>query len=125
MVETKTIEGQELAIAVAEYVDEMQAEGIEILDLRGISTITDFFVICTGTSNPHVKAIRREVAGKLAEEHGIKARATDGSPESQWLVLDFVDVILHIFHKDRRDTYSLEDLWSDAERLPFEPAETP
>ena len=125
MVEAKTIEGQKLAVAVAEYVDEMQAEGIEILDLRGISTITDFFVICTGTSNPHVKAIRREVTDKLLEEHNIKARATDGSPESQWLVLDFVDVILHIFHKDRRDTYALEDLWSDAERLPFEPAEAP
>ena len=123
MVATKPIEGQALALAVAGYADDMQAEGIVVLDLIGISSIADYFVVCTGTSTPHLKAIIREVSQKLGEEHGLKARATDGNAESQWLVLDFVDVILHLFHKDRREIYALEDLWSDAGRIPFESAQ--
>ena len=95
---------------------------ISVIDLRGISSIADFFVVCTGTSTPHLKALRREVSEKLAEEHGVRARAIDGKPESQWLVLDYIDVLVHIFHKDRRDSYSLEDLWSDAPRIAFESA---
>ena len=122
MVATKAIEGQELALAVAEYADEMGAEEIAVMDLRGISSIADYFVVCTGTSNPHVKAIHREISKKLVDDHELRARATDGKLESQWLVLDFIDVIVHIFHKDRREQYALEDLWSDAEEVPFEPA---
>ncbi len=122
MVSSKVIEGEALALAAAGYADEKQAEEITVLDLRGISSIADYFVVCTGTSTPHLKAIRREISEKLGEEHGLKARASDGNPESQWLVLDYVDVIVHIFHRDRRDSYSLENLWSDAGRVAFEPA---
>lgn len=122
MVAANTIEGRELALAVAGFADEIGAEDIAVLDLRGISTIADFFVLCTGTSNPHVKAIHREVSKQLAEAHQLRPRATDGKLQSQWLVLDFIDVIVHIFHQDRRGHYALEDLWSDAARVPFEPA---
>ncbi len=117
-----TIEGEQLALALAGFADEMQAEDIAILDLRGLSSIADYFVICTGTSSPHVKAIRREVTEKLEQAHGLRARASEGGAESGWLVLDYIDVILHIFHRERREVYSLEDLWSDAGRVPFEPA---
>lgn len=120
MVEQNMIEGEALALAAATYADEKQAEDISVLDLRGISSIADYFVVCTGGSTPHLKAIRREVDEKIAIEHGVKPRAIDGNPESQWLVIDYVDVIVHIFHKDRRDSYSLEDLWSDAQRVAFE-----
>ena len=122
MVATNAIEGKDLALAVAGYADEMGAEEITVMDLRGISSIADYFVVCTGTSNPHVKAIHREVSKKLLDEHEQRPRGTDGKLESQWLVLDFVDVIVHVFHVDRRGQYALEDLWSDAERVPFEPA---
>lgn len=118
----KLFEGEELALAAAGYADEKQAEDIVILDLRGISSIADFFVICTGTSTPHLKAVSREVSEKLHEEHDLRPRAKDGNPESQWLILDYVDVIVHIFHEENRANYSLEDLWSDAERVAFEPA---
>lgn len=120
----KTLEGKELALAVCRYADEKQAEGTVILDLRGISTITDYFVILTGTSMPHLKAIRREISLRLSEDHGVKAHSSDGSAESQWTVMDFGDVIVHIFHKDKRPFYALEDLWSDAPRVPFEPSES-
>jgi ribosome-associated protein len=85
--------------------------------LRGISTFTDFFVICSGTSEPHLKAIAGEVETRLKEDHGIRATAIDGFPASQWIVLDYLQVIVHVFHRNKREFYRLEDLWSDAPRV--------
>ncbi len=90
-----------------------------ILDLRGISSFTDFFVICSGTSEPHLKAIAGEIDQRLKEDHGIRPAAVDGFPASQWMVLDYLQVIVHVFHSDKRAFYSLEDLWGDAPRLEF------
>lgn len=120
MAEPKLIEGRELALAAARYADDKQAEDIVVLDLDGISSIADFFVICTGSSSPHLKAVHREINEKLSVEHGVIPRGKDGHPESQWLVLDYVDVIVHVFHREQRDNYALEDLWSDAKRVKFE-----
>ena len=88
-----------------------------VLDLREISTFTDFFVICSGTSEPHLKAIAGAIEAGLREDHGVRPAAVDGFPASQWIVLDYMQVIVHVFHQERRDFYSLEDLWSDAPRL--------
>ena len=88
-----------------------------MLDLRGISSFTDFFLICSGTSEPHLKAIAGEIQEQLKKEHEVRANAVDGYPMSQWIVLDYSDVVIHIFHQSKRDFYSLEDLWSDAPRL--------
>jgi len=85
--------------------------------LRGISSFTDFFVICSGTSEPHLKAIAGEIQEKLKENHNVAPNAVDGYPISQWIVIDYSDVIVHIFHEKKREFYSLEDLWSDAPRL--------
>lgn len=93
-----------------------------MLDLRGISTFTDFFVICSGTSEPQLKAIAGEVETRFKQDHGIRATAIDGFPASQWIVLDYLQVIVHIFHRDKRAFYSLEDLWGDAPRLAWETA---
>ena len=87
------------------------------MDLRDISNFTDFFVICSGTSEPHLKAIAGEIQDMLKKDHGIKPNAIDGYPVSQWIVIDYSDVIVHIFHEQKRSLYSLEDLWSDAPRL--------
>ena len=92
------------------------------MDLRGISTFTDFFVICSGTSEPHLKAIAGEVETKLKDDHDVRATAIDGFPASQWIVLDYLQVIVHVFHQAKRDFYSLEDLWSDAPRMEWESA---
>ena len=88
-----------------------------VLDLREISTFTDFFVICSGTSEPHLKAIAGEIETVLREDHGVRPAAIDGFPTSQWIVLDYLQVIVHVFHQEKRDFYCLEDLWSDAPRL--------
>ncbi len=110
----------------AEYAADKKAEQIVVLDLRDISTFTDFFVICSGTSEPHLKAIAGEIEGRLKTDHQTRAAAVDGFPASHWLVLDYMQVIVHIFHSEKREFYSLEDLWGDAPRLPWEaPADSP
>ena len=85
--------------------------------MRGISTFTDFFVICSGTSEPHLKAIAGEIQERLKADDKVTPAAVDGYPMSHWIVIDFTDVVVHIFHEEKRGYYSLEDLWSDAPRL--------
>lgn len=94
-----------------------KAEDVVALDLREISTFTDFFVICSGTSEPHLKAIAGEIQDRLKLDSGVSPQAVDGYPMSQWIVIDYTNVVVHIFHRQKRDFYSLEDLWSDAPRL--------
>ena len=94
-----------------------------ILDLQGISTFTDFFVICSGTSEPHLKAIAGEIETRLKTDHDMRPISIDGFPASQWIVLDYMQVIVHVFYRDKREFYSLEDLWGDAPRLTLESAE--
>jgi len=93
-----------------------------VLDLRDISSFTDFFVICSGTSDPQLKAIAGEIEARLRENHSIRPVAVDGFPASQWMVLDYLQVVVHIFHRDKRAFYSLEDLWGDARRIEWDAA---
>jgi ribosome-associated protein len=90
--------------------------------LRGISTFTDFFVICSATSEPQLKAIAGEISTRLKEDYKVKAVAMDGFPASQWIVLDYRQVVVHIFHHEKRPFYSLEDLWGDAPRMDWQSA---
>lgn len=111
---------EQLAEACARYAEEIQAADITVLDLRGISSITDFFVICTGTSMPHLKAVRREIRNNVNEALGEHPRSAEGEPASQWVILDYVNVLVHIFHQEKRDFYALEDLWSDAPVMEYD-----
>ncbi len=74
-------------------------------------------MICSGTSEPHLKAIATEIEVRLKQDNKVTPNAVDGYPMSQWIVLDYSDVVVHIFHEEKRAFYSLEDLWSDAPRL--------
>ncbi len=93
-----------------------------VLDLRGISSFTDYFVLCSGTSEPHLKAIAGEIESRLKEDYKVRPSAVDGFPASQWIVLDYMQVIVHVFHREKRAFYSLEDLWGDAPRMDYEAA---
>ena len=93
-----------------------------MLDLRGLSTFTDYFVICSAASEPQLKAIANEIEKQLKEEHAVRPVAIDGFPASQWMVLDYLQVVVHIFHREKRAFYSLETLWGDAPRLEWETA---
>jgi ribosome-associated protein len=88
-----------------------------ILDLRSISTITDYLVICSAQSEPQIKAIANGVEQALKESAQRHPLAVDGFPTSQWIVIDYGDVMLHIFHEQKRPVYALEDLWSDAPQV--------
>jgi ribosome-associated protein len=114
------ITAETLAKTCGELASNKKAEDIVVLDLRGISTFTDFFVLCSATSEPHLKAIAGEIETRLKEDHSIRAVAIDGFPASQWIVLDYLQVVVHVFHRDKREFYSLEDLWGDAPRLEWE-----
>jgi ribosome-associated protein len=81
-------------------------------------------VICSANSEPQLKAIANEIETRLKEEHGLRAAAVDGFPASQWIVLDYLEVVIHIFHRDKRAFYSLEDLWGDATRVVWETSAT-
>jgi ribosome-associated protein len=90
------------------------------LDLRAISTFTDFFVICSATSEPQLKAIANEIETRLRQDHSIRPVAVDGFPASHWIVLDYLQVVVHVFHREKRAFYSLESLWGDAPLLQWE-----
>ena len=116
------ITAEKLAKTCADLAANKKAEEISVLDLRRISTFTDFFVICSATSEPHLKAIAGEIEARLKQDYKTRAVAIDGFPVSQWIVLDYLQVVVHIFHRDKRGFYSLEDLWGDAPRLQWEDA---
>jgi ribosome-associated protein len=115
--QTAPVSSSGLALLIADAADRKKASDIVVLDLRGISTFTEFYVICSGSSEPQLKAIVEEVQDVLRKEVQVRARRVDGFPYSQWVVADFGDVILHVFHESKRHHYALEDLWSDAPRL--------
>src|SRR3954469_16592832 len=111
------MDSRKLAMLCRELADNKKAEDIVILDLRKLSSITDYFVICTGTSEPHLRAIVDEIQEHLDEQEHITARGTDGSINTSWVVLDYFDVIVHVMRKDVRELYDLEDLWGDAPQV--------
>ena len=111
------MDSKRLAVLCRELAENRKAEDIVVLDVRKVSSITDFFVIATGTSEPHLRAIVEEITDKLREEHRVRPRAMDGSIQTSWVVLDFFDVIVHVMRAEVRQHYDLESLWGDAPRL--------
>ncbi len=111
------MDSKKLALLCRELAENKKAENVVVLDVRGISTITDYFVIATGTSEPHLRAVSDEITEKLREEHDLRPRAVDGTLQAAWLVLDYFDVIVHVMRADVRERYDLEGLWGDAPRV--------
>jgi len=106
-----------LAHRCVQYAQDKKALDPIILDLRKISSITDYLVICSGQSEPQIKAIANGVEKSLKDDVGRYPLAVDGFPASQWIVIDYGDVMFHIFHEQKRPLYALEDLWSDAPQV--------
>jgi ribosome-associated protein len=93
-----------------------KAEDVLILDVSKISSVTDYLVLCSGNSEPQLKAIGEEVSQRTRDE-GHRPKHHAGAPPSRWVVLDFGDVMVHIFHPELRERYALEQLWGDAKRV--------
>jgi ribosome-associated protein len=114
--------GLEVAQRCAQYALDKKALDPIILDLRKISSIVDYLVICSAQSEPQIKAIANGVEKSLKDDFGRQPHAVDGFPTSQWVVIDYGDVMLHIFHEQKRPVYALEDLWSDAPQVAIDHA---
>lgn len=120
------MDSKKLALLCRELADNRKAEDIVILDVRELSSVTDYFVIASGTSEPHLRAVVEEITDKLREEHHLRPRAIDGTLHTAWVVLDYFDVIVHVMRQDVRERYDLETLWGDAPRVkPKKPARKP
>ena len=111
------MDSRKLAQLCRELADNKKAEDIVVLDVRKLSSVTDYFVICSGTSEPHLRAITDEILDKLREEHELRPRAVDGTLHTAWVVLDYFDVIVHVMRTDVREHYDLEHLWGDAPKV--------
>ncbi len=118
------LEPREMALRIAEAADDRRALGVEALDMRGLMNICDFFVICSGRSRLHVDAIAEEIEDQMSAL-GIEPRHVEGIPDSSWVILDYFDVVVHVFEPDARGFYNLEGLWHDAARLELPTREEP
>ena len=111
------MDSRKLARLCRELADNKKAEDIIILDMRKLSSVADYFVIATGSSEPHLRAITEEIREKLREDHALRPRAVDGAVGASWVVLDYYDVVVHVMRSETRALYNLEGLWSDAPRV--------
>ena len=105
---------EDLAAAAIDYAADRKALDIVQLDLRGIIGYTDYFVICSGRTDRQTKAIHDAIHEGCKRDHGLLPRRVDGVSQAQWVLMDYLDVIVHIFTPQTRDFYRLEQLWGEA-----------
>lgn len=107
------MEINKLLKAIVECAEDKKAQDIVVLDIRGLSVIADYFLICHGFSETHVQAIAEAIREK-GEELGIAVKPPEGLDHARWVLLDFGDLIVHVFHREEREYYNLEKIWADA-----------
>lgn len=108
---------KEIALEAAKVLDLNKAAGLRVVDVRGLSSLTDYCVVATGTSAPHLKGLLAAVQSRM-KELGVQSYRKSGLPESGWMILDFVHVVVHLFAPEARDYYDIEKLWADAKEIP-------
>lgn len=112
----ENLTSKELALKAAEILSSKKAGDLKVLEIKELTTICDYFVICSGTSTPHIKALCDETERVLAENYGLKCRS-EGYGPANWLLMDYGNVVVHIFNKESLDFYGLERLWADAPEI--------
>ena len=98
---------------------DFKANDVVLLDLRGVSDMTDYFIVASGTSDTHVRSIAERLTEEM-KKRGVAPNHVEGLSKGRWVLLDFVDFVVHVFHPTLREFYQLERLWSDAESIPIE-----
>ncbi len=116
--EHKEKSGQELAELCAQTALDTKAEDLVILDVQGQSSFTDYFVIMSGRSTRHVQGLAESIESELRTKR-VNSKNCEGLREGQWVLLDFDEVVVHIFYKESRSFYDLEGLWHGAKKIPF------
>lgn len=114
----KTLESKEKALELARVALDKKAKNVLVLDLKGLTIIADYFVICSGESTTHVRAIAESIKEK-AERAGIRPLGIEGLTNSHWVLIDYGDVMIHIFEEGTRSFYEIEKLWMDAQSIPL------
>lgn len=105
---------EEIAEAIIAYATDRKALDVVQLDLREIVSYTDYFVICTGRSDRQVKAIHDAIHQGMKDEHGLLPGRVEGGAQAQWILMDYLDVVVHVFTPETREYYRLEQLWGEA-----------
>ncbi len=105
------------ALAAVELAEDRKAEDVALYDVSKCSILADYYMICTGFSEPHLKAISKNIEKLMKEKFNLSARKIDGANESKWILMDFPNITIHIFHPESRDKYRLEELWTQGEKL--------
>ena len=118
-----TLSPERLATTAAAYAADKKASDITVLDLREVAGYTDFFVVVSGTSDRQAKAIHDGIHKALKDDHGLLPRRVEGLTESRWVLMDYLDVVVHIFTPDTRNHYRLEQLWGDVPSRRYEPGQ--
>jgi ribosome-associated protein len=109
-----TVDSAKLADRIAEIASDRKAGDIRVIDLRGIVSYADFFVICTGNTERQVKAIHDAVLKELKDDEGLLPRRVEGLTHGRWVLMDYLDCVVHVFTPDSRAFYRLENLWGEA-----------
>jgi len=109
---------EELAKLVVKAAEDKKAENLLILDIRGLSVIADYFIICHGNNERQVQAIVSEIRDQ-AHKQGVSVRGIEGAEEGRWVLVDLGDVVIHVFHREEREFYNIERLWSEAKQVSF------
>ena len=123
MASTTSSTSNALAFAqrAAQVAIDNKGQDVVLLDLRGVTDMTDFFLIASGTSDTHVRALGEHIIAELKKE-GFPVHHVEGLEKGRWVLLDFVDFVVHLFHPTLRNFYQLERLWADAQEVPIERA---
>ena len=108
---------KELALKIADILDEKKGSNITILNVSHLTSVTDYFVICSARNTVQVGTLAEDVEEKLIETDGLEARRKEGYRESRWVVLDYASVIVHVFHEQEREYYNIERLWMDGSNV--------
>lgn len=120
MAKTSQLSSAEAAQRAAHAALDLKANDVVLLNLKGVTDMADFFVIASGTSDTHVRAIAQNVMEELGRL-GVPVHHEEGVTQGRWALLDYVDFVVHVFHPTLRHFYQLERLWSDAEPVPIQP----
>ena len=110
----EAIDSEALASRIAQVASDRKAIDIRVLDLRGTVGYTDYFVICSGNTERQTKAIHDAVYQELKDNEGLLPRRAEGAGEARWILLDYLDCVVHVFTPEAREFYRLENLWGDA-----------
>lgn len=108
------MQGEELIAEIARYAADKKAIDVVELDLRGVLGYTDYFLVCSGNTGRQAKAIHDGILEGLKREHGVSPRRVEGSAQAGWILMDYLDVVVHIFTPETREFYRLERLWGEA-----------